>query len=135
MVAFLILNGFGALAYVGSGDLRRVVVGALLWGLVIGGLDPLVRTLTHRDTPEDLVGRVVGTSEVHRRVGELVPLAVAPVLAIRFGVQATLIGGGMVGALIALGSLPEAAAIDRMPHRDVPVEPLSTVDEPLTPNR
>lgn len=135
LVAFLVLNGLGAIAYVGSGDLRRVVVGALLWGLVIGGLDPLIRTLTHRDTPDDLVGRVIGTAEVHRRIGELVPLAVAPALALRFGVQATLIGGGVAGALIALSSLAEASAIDRLPHREVPVAQLSPTDEPLTPNR
>ena len=93
--------------------------GALLWGLVIGGLDPLVRTLTHRDTPEELVGRVIGTSEVHRRIGELVPLAVAPALALRFGVQATLIGGGVVGARDrARARSARRRAIDRMPHRE-----------------
>ncbi len=132
LVGFLVLNGLGAILYVGSADLRRVVAGALGWGLVIGALEPLLRTLVHRDTPEELVGRVIGTSEVHRRMGELVPLAVAPAFALRFGVQATLIGGGLLGAAIALASLGEAAAIDRLPHREVPVEGLAASEEPLS---
>jgi MFS transporter, DHA3 family, macrolide efflux protein len=135
LVAFLVLNGCGALAYVGSGDLRRVVVGALAWGLVIGAFEPLLRTLVHRDTPESLVGRVVGTSEVHRRLGELVPLAIAPALALRFGVQATLIGGGFLGAIIALATLPEAMALDRLPHCDVPLVGHTAADRALPPDR
>lgn len=132
LVVFLALNALGAIAYVGSGDLRRVVVGAILWGFVIGGLDPLLRTLVHRDTPEELVGRVVGTQEVHRRLGELVPLAIAPALAVRFGVQATLIGIALVGSAIAVASLGEASAIDRLPHRDVVAGPVGDVEEPIS---
>jgi MFS transporter, DHA3 family, macrolide efflux protein len=136
LVGFLVLNGLGTVLYVGSPDLRRIAVGAFAWGLIIGALEPLIRTLLHRDTPEALVGRVMGTAEVHRRLGELVPLAFAPLLALRFGVQPVLIGGGAVGALIALASFGEATAIDRMPHRSVEnVERLRPSDEPLTPNR
>jgi MFS transporter, DHA3 family, macrolide efflux protein len=135
LVGFLVLNGIGTFLYVGSPDLRRIAFGALAWGLVIGALEPLIRTLLHRDTPEELVGRVMGTAEVARRIGELIPLAFAPALALRFGVQPVLIGGGIVGAVIALASLREAAAIDRLPHGPVPrVEHLRPSDEPLSPN-
>lgn len=135
LAVFLALNGIGTLLYVGSGNLWRVAFGAVTWGLIIGAMEPLIRTLLHRDTPEELVGRVVGTAEVHRRAGELAALAVAPALALRFGVQATLIGGGLVGTVVALGSLGEAAAIDRacVPGA-VAVQPFTTADEPITPN-
>lgn len=127
-------TGLGALLYVGTTDLRFIAAGALAWGLIIGLVDPLLRTLLHRDTPPGLVGRVVGTSETHRRAGELLPLAVAPSLAAAFGVQATLIGGGLVVAVVALLGLPEALAIDRAhgvhAEEEVALEGLSASDEP-----
>jgi MFS transporter, DHA3 family, macrolide efflux protein len=135
LVAFMVLNGLGALVYVGSSDLRRVVVGAVLWGIAIGGLEPLLRTLLHRDTPHELVGRVMGTAEVARRLGEIVPLTVAPIIALRFGVQATLIGFGLTGGAIGLLSLPRAAALDREhPPGAAELQPFTTSDEPISPN-
>ena len=107
------LTGLGAVLYVGSTDLRLIALGAVTWGLVIGATEPLLRTLLHVASPHEFVGRIVGTAQYHRNAGELVPLAVAPTLAVLFGVQATLIGGGILVTLISLASFPVAARIDR----------------------
>lgn len=138
LAATVALSGLGTVAYVGSGDIRLVALGALAWGTVLGVIEPLLRTLVQRDTPKELVGRVMGTAQVHHHGGELIPLAFAPALAARFGVQATLIGGGLVATVIALLSLVEARAVDReVAAAGVgPAEPerFKTADEPVSPN-
>lgn len=135
--ALVVATGLGAALYVGSTDLRLIALGSIAWGSVIGMVEPLLRTLLHRDTPTEIVGRVMGTSETHRRGGELLPLAFAPALAARFGVQATLIGGGFVVAAIAALGFAEAAAIDRERTAagavSAEVEGLTDTDEPKVP--
>ncbi|MBE0416390.1 MAG: MFS transporter [Coriobacteriia bacterium] len=131
------LSGLGSILYVGTADLRVVYVGALVWGSVIGLLEPLLRTLIHRDSPLEAVGRVVGTAETHRRLGELLPLAVAPFVASLIGVQGTMIVGALLASLIALLSLGEARAIDReLGERPVPEGEIATItpaEEPVSP--
>jgi MFS transporter, DHA3 family, macrolide efflux protein len=131
------LSGLGSILYVGTADLRIVYVGALLWGSVIGLLEPLLRTLIHRDSPPESVGRVIGTSETHRRLGELLPLAVAPAVAGVLGVQGTMIAGALLASAIALLSLGEARGIDReLGDRPVSEEDLHTItaaEEPVSP--
>ena len=136
LAGFVALTGLGALLYVGSADLRLIAAGAVVWGGIIGLTEPLTRTLLHRDAPQHIVGRIMGTAEVHRRVGELLPLALAPAAAAAFGVQPTLIAGGLAVAIVALASLPEAAAIDRGPiaRFDVVIEPFTAAEEPVSPN-
>ena len=107
------LCGLGAVAYVGSTDLRVIAVGAAAWGFLIGVTEPLMRTVLHVASPAGYVGRVVGTAQYHRNAGELVPLAFAPALAAAFGVQATLIVGGVIVALGVLATWPIAVSIDR----------------------
>ncbi|HEX9094397.1 MAG TPA: MFS transporter [Coriobacteriia bacterium] len=130
-----VLMGLGALLYVGTRDLRVVVLGAVAWGVIIGAADPLLRTLIQADSPDEYVGRVAGTSQMHRQAGELVPLAFAPALAGAFGVQAVLIGGGLVLSLVALASTAEAVAVDRQikQRRTVPIS-LTAADGPVSPN-
>lgn len=134
----VVLTGLGSIAYVGTDNIRVVAVGSIVWGIVIGVLEPLLRTLLHRDSPEGLVGRITGTAQVHRQAGELVPLAFAPALAAMFGVQATLIGGGVTVAVVAVLAFFEATKIDReraaRPATDVDVATLLTSDEPLSPH-
>ena len=128
--------GFGALLYVGTRYLPVVAVGALVWGAIIGVTDVLLRVLVQSASPDALVGRIAGVTQMHRQAGELLPLAVAPALAAAFGVQWTLVGGGIVLVIAALLSLPEAAAVDRVPRlREVRAGGLlAGSDEPLSPN-
>jgi DHA3 family macrolide efflux protein-like MFS transporter len=130
-----VLVGLGALLYVGTRDIRIVAVGAVAWGVIIGVVDPLLRTLVHADSPDEYVGRVTGVAQMHRQGGELLPLAFAPLVAAAIGVQATLIGGGLVLAVVAALSFAEAAAVDRgRPSGPVAREHLSTSDQPVSPN-
>jgi MFS family permease len=128
--------GLGALVYVGTNQLVIVAIGAAVWGVVIGMADVLLRTLIQRASPDDLVGRIAGASQMHRQAGELLPLAVAPALAAAFGVQAVLIGGSLVLTVIALLTLGEARAVDRLPRlRDTRAAVrLTANDEPVSPN-
>lgn len=130
------LTGIGTALYVGSADLRVIAVGAFLWAAVIGVMEPLLRTLLHRDSPRAAVGRVMGIVEVHRRAGEIVPLGIAPWLAATYGVQAVLIGGGLVATGAALLSLGEASGIDKeRPAGADELQGLRSADEPFSPNR
>jgi MFS family permease len=128
--------GLGALAYVGTRLLPVVAIGAIVWGVIIGVADVLLRTLIQADSPDDMVGRIAGASQMHRQAGELLPLAVAPALAALFGVQAVLIGGGLTLSVVALLTLGEAGAVDRMTHLRATraSNTLSANDEPVSPN-
>jgi uncharacterized protein with ACT and thioredoxin-like domain len=78
----------------------------------------------------------MGTAQLHRSLGELVPLALAPALAAMFGVQAVMIGGGLLATAFALGSLSHAASIDRAghrPHGRVSVPQAMPIDDPISP--
>jgi len=113
LAVYTTLAGLGTILYVGSTDLRLIAAGAIVWGVIIGGLEPLLRTLLHLDSPHEYVGRIVGTAQWHRSLGELVPLAFVPALAVLLGIQQTLVGGGLLVAAIALVSYPVAVVIDR----------------------
>jgi MFS family permease len=132
-VAFM---GLCAALYVGTPRLWVIAVGALLWGAVIGAVEPLLRTLMQLDAPPEFVGRVMGTAQVHRSAGEIVPLALAPGLAAAFGVQPVMIGGAVLAAAISLATYPHAASIDRAGHSQR--EPLGlgealSHDDPISP--
>ncbi|HET6497540.1 MAG TPA: MFS transporter [Coriobacteriia bacterium] len=132
----IVVSGFGSIIYVGTADLRVVYGGALLWGVVIGVLEPLLRTLIHRDTPHEVVGRVIGTVDVHRRAGELIPLAFAPAVAGLIGIQFTMIAGALLASAAMLASYGEARSIDReLGHRPVPeggIAPITPAEEPVS---
>jgi hypothetical protein len=113
LTMFTFFTGLGTMLYVGSTDLRLIAAGALVWGLFIGALEPLHRTLLHLDSPHEYVGRIVGTAQWHRSAGELVPLAFVPALAVLLGIQQTLIAGGIIVAVAAVVGFRTAASIDR----------------------
>jgi MFS family permease len=110
---FTALVGVGIFLYVGSTNLRYIAVGAFFLGAFLGGMEPLLRTLLHIDSPHEYVGRVVGTAQWHRSAGELLPLAFVPALAAVIGIQQTLLAGGVVVVLAALAGLKSAGRIDR----------------------
>jgi len=129
------MMGACAALYVGTPDLRVIALGALVWGLVIGATEPLLRTLMQTDAPEEFVGRVMGTAQVHRSAGEIVPLALAPGLAAAFGVQPVMIAGAVLAGAIALLTLPHAASIDRSrgASRSVRLDEAMATDDPISP--
>lgn len=132
----VVLLGMGAIIYVGTTSLIVIAAGALVWGAVIGTVEPLLRTLMQLDSPEEYVGRVMGTAQLHRSAGELLPLAIAPALSAAFGPQAVMIGGGILASLIAAGSWWHAASIDRAGHRERgPIRAAEALmrDEPISP--
>jgi MFS family permease len=92
----------------------------VFWGLLIGIMAPLLRTLIQVNTPEDLMGRITGLTQIHSEVGHLLPLAIAPVLAGMFGVQRTLIFSGLALAVFAVLFLPTATRLDRSRTVEVP---------------
>lgn len=128
------LVGAGAGLYVGTTNLVIIGLGSLVWGTVIGAVEPLLRTLMQLDAPEEYVGRVMGTAQVHRHAGEIVPLALAPGLAAAFGVQPVMIGGGFIATVVALASLGFAARIDRdRGEKSVPKRVYAPEDDPISP--
>lgn len=128
--------GGAASLYIGTTNLVTIAIGAFLLGSVIGTVEPLLRTLMQLDSPDEYVGRVMGTAQLHRSAGELVPLAMAPALAAAFGVQAVMMGGGALAAVVALATFAHAASIDRAGHRErgaVSFAQAYPKDEPITP--
>ena len=106
-------GGAGAFLYTGTSDLRVVVVGALYWGLILGLLFPVLRSLVQLATPLRLQGRVSGVLEMTHNVGELLPLAFVPALAAAFGVQRVLVSSGVVLIVLAVVCLPRARRLDQ----------------------
>jgi predicted MFS family arabinose efflux permease len=120
-LAFLVgLNALGVVAYVGTGILPVVMTAGVVWGVVIGAMVPLHRTLIQVNTPEPLVGRIMGVNHMHSEVGHLIPLTFAPALAGVFGVQTTMLGSGLVAAAAAILFWPGATRLDRTRVVEVP---------------
>lgn len=125
------LNALGVWAYVGTDLLAVVVLAAPFWGVIIGLMAPLHRTMVQLNSPEKLVGRIMGVNHVHSEVGHLIPLAIAPSLAGAFGVQSTLIASGFLVALTAALFWPAAVELDRTRTVPVPTPGLpDPADEP-----
>ena len=114
------LNAAGVLAYVGTDRLEVVVPAGVFWGLIIGMMAPLLRTMIQINSPDEMVGRIMGVSHIHSEVGHLIPLAIAPWLAALFGVQQTLVAAGIGVALVAALFWPKARQLDRTRTVEVP---------------
>jgi predicted MFS family arabinose efflux permease len=125
------LNALGVWAYIGSDLLPVVAVAAPFWGLIIGVMAPLHRTMIQLNSPDQLVGRIMGVNHVHSEVGHLIPLALAPILAAFFGVQSILVVSGALVAVVAALFWPAAARLDRTRGVEVPRPGLpDPADEP-----
>lgn len=120
LTALVGLNALGVVAYVGTGRLPVVMMAGVVWGVIIGAMVPLHRTLIQVNTPEPLLGRIMGVNHMHAEVGHLVPLTFAPALAAAFGVQQTMLGSGLVVAVAALLFWPGATRLDRTREVAVP---------------
>lgn len=120
-LTFLVgMNAVGVLAYVGTDIIGVVVVAAPFWGVIIGMMAPLHRTMVQINSPDQLVGRIMGVNHIHAEVGHLLPLAFAPGLAALFGVQEALLGAGALVAIVALLFARPAVRLDRTRTIDVP---------------
>ena len=116
-LTFLVgMNAAGVLAYIGTDRLQIVVVAGVFWGVIVGMMAPLHRTMIQLNSPDDLVGRIQGVNHIHSEVGHLIPLAMAGA----FGVQATLIGAGIAVAVVALLFARTAGQLDRTRDVEVP---------------
>ncbi len=113
------LNAVGVIAYVGTDILGVVVAAGFCWGLIIGQMAPLHRTMLQINSPDDAVGRIMGVSHVHSEVGHLLPLTVAPALAAAIGVQQTLLASASIVAICAVAFFAPARRLDRT--RVIPV--------------
>jgi DHA3 family macrolide efflux protein-like MFS transporter len=124
------LSGLCAVLYAGTADVRVVALGAIVWGAVLGVLFPMSRTLMQRATPDGMYGRVTGTVNVHAHIGELLRLTFVPALAALVGVQAVLVGAGLVLFALSLTRYREANRVDAL----LPVTHAETIEEAhLTP--
>lgn len=120
LTALVGLNALGVVAYVGTGRLPVVMTAGVVWGVIIGAMVPLHRTLIQVNTPEPLVGRIMGVNHMHAEVGHLIPLTFAPALAATFGVQSTMLASGLVVAAAAMLFWPGAVRLDRTREVSVP---------------
>jgi len=125
------MNALGVLAYVGTDILGVVVAAGFCWGLIIGQMAPLHRTMLQINSPENAVGRIMGVHHVHSEVGHLLPLAFAPALAAAIGVQQTLLASGSIVAIVAVFFFAPARRLDRTRVVSVPKPGLpDPADEP-----
>lgn len=132
------LSGLCAVLYAGTADVRVVALGAMVWGAVLGVLFPMSRTLTQRATPDGMYGRVTGAVNVHAHIGELLPLTFVPALAALVGVQAVLVGAGVLLFALSLTRYREANRVDALlpvAHEAEALDDarLSPEDEPISP--
>ena len=107
----LVLAG-GQVLYIATNKLLWVMVGNVIWGVTMGAMGPLARTLIQTATPERLLGRVTGTAVTLNRGFALLPLTIIGALAAAFGVQRVLVGDGITLGVLAFLGLFEAARVD-----------------------
>ena len=100
------LNGAAGLIYVSTDRLWVVAIGAFCWGSVIGILSPVYRTLVQSVTPDHLMGRVQGASQMLSDTLRLVPLLFIPALAVDLGIQGVLVGNVISLGLLGLALIP-----------------------------
>lgn len=131
LTALVGMNALGVLAYVGTDILAVVVVAAPFWGLIIGQMAPLHRTMIQLNSPEAALGRIMGVNHIHSEVGHLLPLAFAPAVAAVLGVQRTLLVSGSIVAVVAIAFFSSARRLDRTRMVAVPPPGLpDPADEP-----
>jgi MFS family permease len=121
LVTLVALNGLGGLVYVGTSRIAVVVVGAALWGIVIGLLAPIHRTLIQLNTPDELMGRVTAASQSSGEMVKMLPLVMVAPLAARLGSQAVLLASAFL--LTVLGGLTFRGAMRLDQSQNLPSPP------------
>lgn len=96
LLVALMSVGLGSLLYVGTPYVGVALVGQIALGVAWGVVNPLHNTIVQTTAPLEQLGRVNSVMGFGNMFAGVAPLAVAPWLAARFGVQRTLVGAGMV---------------------------------------
>lgn len=119
LLILIMLNGLGANLYIGFANLVTVTIGGFFWGLVIGWFAPIFRTLVHLNSPDDMIGRITATTQMHGQSATLLPLVMAPWLASVLGVQTTMMSAGAIVTFGALLFVGRARRFDRTREAEV----------------
>ena len=112
LVALLAFEGASTILYIATKEVLWSAIGAFILGIAYGIVDPLLRTLIQADSPLKAAGRVLGTVDMVRKGFTLIPLAIAPTLAGRFGVQPVLVGASVLTILLAAALYPTSRRLD-----------------------
>ena len=96
LLVALMSVGLGSLLYVGTPYVSVALIGQIALGVAWGVVNPLHNTIVQTAAPLEQLGRVNSVMGFGNMFAGVAPLAIAPWLASRFGVQQTLIGAGMV---------------------------------------
>ncbi len=112
LILLVILEGVGTLIYVGTHSIWAVIVGGAILGFAFGAVEPLMRTLIQALTPLPYVGRVMGSMQLVKNGGTLIPLLLAPMLSQQFGVQGVLIGSALLSLACGIILIPGARTLD-----------------------
>lgn len=101
VAAALMLAGVGSMVYVGTDLLAVAAIGQALTGFGFGLLMPTQHMLTQECCDLGQLGRVNGVMRVGLNSSGILPLAISPFLANRFGVQAVLFSASALVAVMA----------------------------------
>ena len=102
LLVALAAMGVGSLVYVGTPFVGVALVGQIALGTAWGVIHPLHNTIVQTTAPLEQLGRVNSVMSFGNMFAGVAPLAVAPWLAARFGVQPTLVGAACIVAAVPM---------------------------------
>jgi MFS family permease len=95
--------GVAAAVYAATPVLTLTFSSSAAWGACVALFSAPSRTLLLQQTPADLHGRVLGAWQAANSLGQLLPAVAFPVLA-GIGTQASLVGAGVILAVVGLAA-------------------------------
>lgn len=99
------LCGVGMIGYTASQSVAIAALGVTVWGVGIGMVAPIERTMIHRGVPVARHGLVNGVISSLQSGGEVVPVLASGQLASLVGIQPTLIAAGVGTIALAIWGL------------------------------
>ena len=106
LLVLLAVEGATTALYVATTSIFWSAIGLFLLAISYGIADPLLRTLIQADSPLRIVGRVMGTIDMIRKGFTFIPLTIAPLLYLLWGIQPVLIGASILTVLMAIALYP-----------------------------
>jgi len=95
--------GVAAAIYGATPVLAVTFAASAAWGACVALFSAPSRTLLLQQTPAEVHGRVLGAWQAANNLGQLLPALAFPVLA-GIGTQASLVGGGVLLAVVGLAA-------------------------------